>query len=335
MVPPTLAAPQQQLGQVVVAPQIAAPLVAMTTLDPRFQPLPLQPGETAFYPSGERKRAKQARNIARALPYRSQTLALARVHGVLEGQAPLHDAPEAALQSLPPLPPLQPMPPSAVGLEDLWGGAQGLQPGAAPNSPTVGAGAGMPAVAPVAAPDQASLTAALCSSYSMHLQRSLADSMSLSRMLAVHDGWRGGGSTDLKVQAAAMMSGQLAGAAAGQALTWKTYSKNCEKRCHEKVTRRSFDADVTHPCRAHQDTVSTRSPPEADFEAPSSDDVDELGRSRGSQVQRDGFRWRAFGLRPVESQKMDTCGVPYIPAAWANRRISFVIVLGFTVCQES
>jgi len=24
-------------------------------------------------------------------------------------------------------------------------------------------------------------------------------------------------------------------------------------------TRRSFDADVTHPCRAHQDTVSTRS----------------------------------------------------------------------------
>ncbi|EOD19240.1 hypothetical protein EMIHUDRAFT_243065, partial [Emiliania huxleyi CCMP1516] len=114
-------------------------------------------------------------------------------------------AQEAALQSLPPLPPLQPMPPSAVGLEDLWGGAQGLQPGAAPNSPTV---AGLPAVAPVAAPDQASLTAALCSSYSMHLQRSLADSMSLSQMLAVHDGWRGGGSTDLKVQAAAMMSGQ-------------------------------------------------------------------------------------------------------------------------------
>ena len=26
------------------------------------------------------------------------------------------------------------------------------------------------------------------------------------------------------------------------------------------------------------------------------------------QVQRDGFRWRAFGLRPVEFQKMDTCG---------------------------
>ena len=89
-------------------------------------------------------------------------------------------AQEAALQSLPPLPPLQPMPPSAVGLEDLWGGAQGLQPG----SPTVGSGAGLPAAAPVAAPDQATLIAALCSSYSMHLQRSLADSMSLSRMLA-------------------------------------------------------------------------------------------------------------------------------------------------------
>ncbi|EOD04482.1 hypothetical protein EMIHUDRAFT_220921 [Emiliania huxleyi CCMP1516] len=75
----------------------------------------------------------------------------------------------------------------------------------------------------------------------------------------------------------------------------------------EAVARRSFDADVTHPYRSHQDTVSTPSAATtrsstllyarpaflsiplgslgtADFEAPSSDDVDELGRSRGSQM---------------------------------------------------
>ncbi|EOD40008.1 hypothetical protein EMIHUDRAFT_454368 [Emiliania huxleyi CCMP1516] len=199
MVPPTISAPQQQLGQVVVAPQI----VAMTSLDPRFQPLPLQPGETAFYPSGERRRAKQACMACWKAKLRCTMLQCGSCLSCVERGRPciprvrmkrrqtrerppypsldLARAQEAALQSLPPLPPLQPMPPSAVGLEDLWGGAQGLQPGAAPNSPTV---AGLPAVAPVAAPDQASLTAALCSSYSMHLQRSLADSMSLSQMLA-------------------------------------------------------------------------------------------------------------------------------------------------------
>jgi len=209
MVPPTLlAAPQQQVapaaaGQVVVAPQNAAPqIAAMTSLDPCFQPLPLQPGETAFYPSGERKRAKQACMACHKAKLRCTMLQCGSCLYCVERGWPciprvrmtwrqtrkrppypsldLARAQEAALQSLPPLPPLQPMPPSAVGLEDLWGGAQGLQPG----SPTVGSGAGLPAAAPVAAPDQATLIAALCSSYSMHLQRSLADSMSLSRMLA-------------------------------------------------------------------------------------------------------------------------------------------------------
>ena len=54
--------------------------------------------------------------------------------------------------------------------------------------------------------------------------------------------------------------------------------------------------------------VSTRrQPPEADFGAPSSDDVDELGRSRGSQMtshtrsighgrrERGGGRWEQHG----------------------------------------
>ena len=47
------------------------------------------------------------------------------------------------------------------------------------------------------------------------------------------------------------------------------------------------------------------------------------------QVQRDGFRWRAFGLRPVEFQKMDTCGVPYITAACG--RIGESVLLLFWV----
>ena len=159
--------------------------------------------------------------------------------------------------------------------------------------------------------------------------------------------------------------------------------------------RRSFDADVTHPCRAHQDTVSTRSvrrlrpvsgqvarrsliapasaavqaatmrsstllyarraflsiplgslgtvavrgkayegwwnqhvtatagptprwPPKADFAAPSSDDVDELGRSRGSQMtshtrsighgrrERGGGRWKQHGA-PLETFSRLAC----------------------------
>ena len=61
-----------------------------------------------------------------------------------------------------------------------------------------------------------------------------------------------------------------------------------------------------------------RQPPEADFGAPSSDDVDELGRSRGSQMtshtrsighgrrERGGGRWEQHGA-PLETFSRLVC----------------------------
>ena len=81
-------------------------------------------------------------------------------------------------------------------------------------------------------------------------------------------------------------------------------------------------------------------PPEADFEAPSSDDVDELGRSRGIQVAphtsstSHGLRERGRGGSNTDKKTSNTKVVMVTPPVFATSQKAITLLFNRLFCTS-